>query len=253
MTTTASRRTSRFALIGALVLALPACNTAQRLSELGNGPDMTKIEDPQGRPGYTPVNLPMPKPQAATRNPNSLWRSGARAFFKDQRATRVGDLLTVLITINDKAQFNNTTTRNRDNKEKLGVPNLFGFETGAMDNIFTGIDPSAIVSAAGTTDNTGKGAIDRKEVVNLVLAAIITQVLPNGNLVMQGKQEVRVNAELRELTITGVVRPEDIDAQNRISYDKIAEARISYGGRGLISDVQAPRYGQQLFDILSPF
>jgi len=265
MTTTVSRRATHLALAASLILALPACNTAQRLSEMGNGPGMAKIEDPQAQPGYTPVSMPMPKPQQTNRNPNSLWRSGARAFFKDQRAAQVGDLMTVLITINDRAQFNNTSTRNRDNKENFGLPNMFGIETGtstggtagsagsALENLFTGINPANIVNATSKTDNSGKGAIARNESVNLILAAVITQVLPNGNLVIQGKQEVKVNQELRELTITGIVRPEDIDAQNRISYDKIAEARISYGGRGLISDVQAPRYGQQLFDILFPF
>ncbi|CAK0775163.1 Flagellar L-ring protein 1 [uncultured Gammaproteobacteria bacterium] len=247
-------------MIGAIALALPGCNTMTRMSEVGNGPGLSKIEDPHAAPGYTPVSMPMPKPQPTERNPNSLWRGGSRAFFKDQRANQVGDLLTILIQIADKAKLNNTSTRSRANDEHLGLPNLLGIESAganlgesALNNVFTGATAADLFKMSSTTNNSGTGAINRDETVNLTLAAIVIQVLPNGNLVVQGKQEVRVNNELRDLNITGVVRPEDIKSDNTINYQRIAEARISYGGRGMVSDVQQPRWGQQIFDIISPF
>ena len=269
LATFSPERVFRFIAIGALVVTLPACNTFERLSEAGGAPALAKIEDPQAQAGYKPVSMPMPTPQPAQRNPNSLWRNGARAFFKDQRASQVGDLLTILITIDDKAKLQNATTRARDNKEDAGLSHLLGFETipgsgkasqadiiadgSAMGKFLTGVDPTHLATANSTSASTGKGDVNRLEQINLKLAATVTQTLPNGNMVIQGKQEVRVNAELRELTITGIIRPEDIDSTNMIGYEKIAEARISYGGRGTVSDVQAPRYGQQLFDILFPW
>jgi len=248
-----ARTALRLVLATAVATSLGACNTMSRLSEVGSAPRLSKIEDPYVQPGYQPVSLPMPTPMPAERNPNSLWRSGAKAFFKDQRAKQVGDILTVLIKIEDQAQMDNETKRSRDNSEGLGVPNFFGLE-GRLGAVLTdGVDPSSLVSAKSATSNTGKGGVKRKEQIELKVAALITQTLPNGNLVIQGHQEVRVNYELRDLRIDGVIRPEDITAQNTISYEKIAEARIAYGGRGQISDVQQPRYGQQIFDIISPF
>lgn len=251
---TALSRAARTVLAGALVLALPACNAVQRLSEVGGAPSLSHIQDPHAQPGYQPVSLPMPSPMPPERNPNSLWRGGARAFFKDQRAAKVGDLLTVLIQIDDKASLKNETTRTRDNKEKLGMPNLLGLEAGGLPAILPEtLDIGNLINANAATNNKGTGAIDRREAIQLKVAALITQALPNGNMVVQGRQEIRVNFEVRELQITGVIRPEDITALNTITYDKIAEARISYGGRGHLSDVQQPRYGQQIFDIISPF
>lgn len=253
--TPASRLALRLALLGAVAAGLPACNALSRVSDIGNTPEMTRIQDPQANPNYQPVSLPMPTPVPAERNPNSLWRTGAKAFFKDQRAAKVGDIMTVSITIDDKAQINNTTTRSRNNSENAGIPGFFGLQGAAGLNKILPEEATGanLVSATSSTSNTGNGGVNRKEQINLKVAALVTQVLPNGNLVIQGRQEVRVNYELRDLQITGVVRPEDITAQNTVTYEKIAEARISYGGRGQISDVQQPRYGQQLFDIIMPW
>ena len=249
----ALRLAARLTVAAALAASLAACNAATRLSEVGSGPQLSQIRDPYTQPGYQPVSLPMPTPMPAERNPNSLWRSGSKAFFKDQRAKQVGDILTVLITINDQAQMANETKKSRDNSENMGLPSLLGLESQFKNALPSAVDPSKLFDASSKSSNDGKGNITRKEQIELKVAALVTQTLPNGNLVIQGRQEVRVNYELRDLNITGVIRPEDITAQNTISYEKIAEARIAYGGRGQLSDVQQPRYGQQIFDIISPF
>lgn len=241
------------ATLAVLALALTACNAPSRLANVGQAPPLTTIEDPQALPGYQPVRLPMPTPQVVERNANSLWRSGARAFFKDQRASQIGDILTVVINIEDQARINNSTTRSRDNSEGAGLPAFLGYEQSLNKILPEAVRPDNLVEFNSTTSNSGTGAITRAESIELQVAALITQVLPNGNLVLQGKQEVRVNYEVRELQITGVIRPEDISSANTISYEKIAEARISYGGRGQITDFQQPRYGQQIFDIIFPF
>lgn len=243
----------RLTLAAAIAAPVGACNTMTRLSEVGQGPQLGQIKDPHAQPGYQPVSLPMPTPMPAERNPNSLWRSGSKAFFKDQRAKQVGDILTVLITINDQAQMNNETKKSRDGGESMGLPGLFGFESRLKAVLPDAVDASKLVDASSKSSSDGKGNITRKEQIELKVAALVTQTLPNGNLVIQGSQQVRVNYELRDLNMNGVIRPEDITAQNTISYEKIAEARISYGGRGQISDIQQPRYGQQFFDIISPF
>ncbi|WP_247886850.1 flagellar basal body L-ring protein FlgH [Azospirillum sp. SYSU D00513] len=250
----ALRHAARFALLAAVAAGLPACNAVSRVADIGSGPQLTQIQDPQAAAGYQPISLPMPTPLPAERNPNSLWRTGAKAFFKDQRAAKVGDILTVNIQIDDQARLNNQSTRGRDNSESLGIPGMFGLEgPGGLGTLLPDANPASLIDMSSTTANTGRGAINRQEQIELKVAALVTQTLPNGNMVIQGRQEVRVNYERRDLVITGVIRPEDITAQNTISYEKIAEARISYGGRGHISDVQQPRYGQQLFDIIAPF
>lgn len=250
-----ARRRSCLTLV--LTLALPVllggCNALTRLSEVGDQPKISAIENPAARPSYRPVSMPMPDPESVVRSPNSLWRSGARAFFKDQRAVRVGDILTVMIEIEDEAQINNSTTRSRSNADSAGIGGLFGYESSLNQILPDAVNPSRLVDLSSTLSNQGAGKIDRDESIKLKLAAVVTQVLPNGNMVLHGRQEVRVNFEVRELQIAGIVRPEDIKTDNTIAYDKIAEARISYGGRGHISDVQQPRYGSQVLDIFLPF
>jgi flagellar L-ring protein FlgH len=234
-------------------LALSACNAGTRLSQIGEAPPLTTIQDPVRQPGYQPVSLPMPAPITNQRRPNSLWQAGTRAFFKDQRAAQIGDLLTVLVDIKDEAKLDNTTGRNRDNAETLNLPAIGGFERQLQRILPSASNPANLVDATSTSKTQGTATIDRKEDIKLKVATLVTQVLPNGNLVIQGRQEIRVNFEVRELQITGVVRAQDISATNTIALDKIAEARVSYGGRGQLSDYQQPRYGQQLYDIISPF
>ena len=241
------------AAVALATVLLGGCNAFDRLGRIGEKPELTPIENPLAAPGYKPVSLPMPPPQVAERMPNSLWRAGARTFFKDLRATRVGDILTVVINLNESGTLANSSTRTRTTSEADSITTLFGFEHQFKHFLSDQATNTPSVGIAGKTSNAGTGAIARSEAVNLRLAALITQVLPNGNLVLDGHQEVRVNFELRELRLIGVIRPEDIAPDNTISYDQIAEARVSYGGRGQMDDVQQPRYGSQLLDILLPF
>jgi len=243
------------AVIGLLSFSLAACgNTRDRLAHVGKEPPLSPIENPLEAPGYRAVSLPMPEIREEEKQANSLWTGGRQAFFKDQRAHKVGDILTVTIDIKDEATIENQTTRNRNNSENAGFPNLLGLETKLPQKILPAeIDLDNLARMSSGSNSTGRGKIEREEEIKLKMAAMIAEVLPNGNFVIHGRQEVRVNFEVRELRIAGVIRPEDITTQNSISYDKIAEARISYGGRGQITDVQQPRYGQQIFDVLFPF
>jgi flagellar L-ring protein precursor FlgH len=241
------------ATIGLSLTVIGCGNTLERIARVGEEPPLSPIENPRASELYQPVSLPMPDPLSDLRQPASLWRQGSRAFFKDQRAGRVGDILTVVIEIDDEAELENTTSRSRSADESAGLDNLLGYES-RINNIFDGdAIPGDLVNADSDSASTGTGSTEREEEIDLRMAAIITQVLPNGNLVIQGSQQVRVNYELRDLRVQGVIRPEDITSLNEVPYDKIAEARISYGGEGTVSDLQQPRYGQQVFDILFPF
>ena len=244
----------RIALVSATILSLTACaDTAERLARIGSGPQLTTIENPTEEHGYQPVRMPMPQPERLDTQAGSLWQSGARAFFKDQRAARVGDILTVNVVVQDKAKLENSTTRTRTATEGAGVNNLLGLEN-TIDRLGPdGIDAKKLLGATSNSSSTGDGQIDRKEEINMRVAAVVTQVLPNGNLAVKGQQEILINKEKRELYVAGVVRPEDISSANDIRYDQIAEARIRYGGAGTLSDVQSPRYGQELADIILPF
>ena len=232
-------------------LLLTGCAAADRLAQVGRQPALTAIENPTTQPGYKPVQMPMPEPETPIYNPNSLWRTGSRAFFKDQRARRVGDILTVIVKITDQAKIKNSTERSRSTGEGLTASGALGNEF--MKIVPGGSDASAVVGLDGSSSSKGAGSVKRSEELVTNIAAVVTQVLPNGNLVIEGRQEVRVNFEIRELIVAGIVRPEDIAADNTIDSAKIAQARIAYGGRGQITDVQQPRYGQQVLDILLPF
>jgi flagellar L-ring protein precursor FlgH len=247
------RRAFRHAALAGLIALLGGCSAMTRISEIGEAPPLTTIQDPQKQPGYRPVSLPMPAPIPQERQPNSLWRAGSRAFFKDQRASQVGDILTVLININDQAKLSNETVRTRNNSENTGIPNAMGFETQLQRILPHAANPASLINASTASKVDGLGSINRQDQVTVEMAMLVTQVLPNGNLVVVGHQEMRVNYEVRDLEITGVIRPQDISSTNTIALDKIAEARVSYGGRGQLMDAQQARYGQQLLDIVSPF
>lgn len=241
--------------IAAICVSLGACSAVDRVKNIGEAPNLKPVGTPpaKGQANYEQVRLPMPRAERVVYEPNSLWRAGARQFFKDQRASNVGDILTVNIDIDEEGSVSNATARSRSSAEDSDLTNFLGFEGSLARVLPDTFSPSAVVSLGSDGSSSGQGTVDRSETIRLSVAAIVTQVLPNGNLVIQGRQEVRVNFEVRELLITGVVRPEDITAINTVGHTQIAEARISYGGRGQITDVQQPRYGQQLYDIIFPF
>ncbi len=238
------------ALLLPALLLLAGCNTLERLGRVGEAPRLSQPQNPTQDPAWRPVSMPMPSPQEAPANAASLWRPGSRTFLRDQRAAQVGDLITVLVSIADTAQMNNETQRSRTGSDSFGLPSLFGLQTRLLPRA---ADPANLFSAAGNQSSDGKGVMNRQDTINLRVAATVTQVLANGNLAIAGKQEVRVNAELRELAVAGVIRPQDIASDNTVQHDRLAEARIAYGGRGTLSDLQQPRYGQQVMDALLPF
>jgi len=233
--------------------ALSACGAGERLANVGKAPAMSTIDNPQLVQGYKPVSMPMPAPKIATREPNSLWDSNRQTFFKDQRATAVGDILTVMISIDDEAKLDNETERSRKNGENAGIDNFFGLEGSLGQVLPQAVDPENLVGVNSDSTHNGKGSIDRKEQIEVKLAAVITQVLPNGNFVIHGQQEMRVNFEKRVVGVDGIIRPQDVSVNNSVNYEQIAEARVTYGGEGQITDVQQPRYGQQVYDVLMPF
>jgi flagellar L-ring protein precursor FlgH len=226
---------------------------ALAVSDVGRPPAMTATADPTRDPKWRPVTMPMPRAEAAPTVPASLWRTGSRAFFKDQRAAQVGDIVTVLVNTTDTANVQNASSEVKTGSETMGLPNLFGLEASLPKLLGKAVNASSLVSANSASNAGGTGTIKRNETVMLRLAGVVTQVLPNGNLVVAARQEMRVNSELRELEVSGVIRPQDIASDNTVSHDRMAEARISYGGRGQLTDIQTPRYGQQMMDILLPF
>ena len=246
---------TRLAALGVLATALAGCGAGERLQNVGKAPPQSRMENPAILTGNQPIQIPMPRPQGENDggNANSLWRQGSRAFFKDQRASEVGDILSVVIEIDDEAELENETTRERSANENAGVNNFLGLES-KLDNIFpSAVNPSQLVDLESGSGHTGNGEVEREEEIRMRIATTVTQVLPNGNLVVAGRQEVRVNFENRVMQLTGIVRPEDISSENEIRHEDIAEARIVYGGEGQLTDVQQPRYGQQIYDIIFPF
>jgi flagellar L-ring protein precursor FlgH len=233
-------RKYRFLVPGLLLLS--GCGSLQ---QVGREPPMTpvgtglqaKVE------GLTASDFPGPSRDGS----QSLWDNERADLFHDPRAARVGDVVTVAISINDKATLGNTSGRTQTSAVSNEVEyNLQGWNRHSTDGKAT-VDTNTSSAANGT------GNIDRSEKIQVSVGAVVTQVLPNGNLVVSGSQEVRVNFEMRLLTVAGIVRPRDISKDNIISYDKIAEARIAYGGKGRITEVQQPGWGQQIYDIIKPF
>jgi flagellar L-ring protein precursor FlgH len=232
-------------LIAPVMVALLAGACAADLSEVGREPRMTPVGAGLATSGDV-LPAAMFSSRGRGSGPQSLWDGARPDLFRDPRASRVGDVVTVAISMNDRATLGNSSDRSRDSKISAG----FDFALAAGR---TNAKANGSGNLGTGTSSKGEGSIDRSEKINLAVAAVVTDVLPNGNLVISGTQEVRVNYELRLLQVAGMVRPRDISRDNTISYDKIAEARISYGGRGRLSEVQQPGWGHQLYDIAAPF
>lgn len=233
-------------------IALTACG---RLQDVGSEPDFTP---PQASPEHTAMmtqGLPLvADPAPTTPAPDaSLWSGNRGSLLGERRAAQRGDILTVVIEIDDSAEISNSSSRGRNGSESMSVPSLLGIPQRINDDLPEGASMDSAVELSSSSSSSGNGSVSRNEKLELRIAATVLDVLPNGVLSISGTQEVRVNFELRELLVSGYVRPEDISRQNEITYDKIASARISYGGRGQITDMQQPRYGQQVADIVLPF
>ncbi len=225
--------------------ALAGCSAVDRIENIGTAPKLAAVGNPSGRQIVSEIPMPAPIRHVD----NSLWQPGAKSFFNDPRASHIGDVITVNVSTSDAAKLSNTSSRSRTNSENMSMDNLFGLEK-ALPN---SMDPSSLVKTGSDNSNVGTGAVVRSEAINMSLAALVAQVLPNGNMVINGHQQVRVNNELRDMQVSGIVRREDITQDNTVNLTQIAEARISYGGKGLINDVQQPRYGSQLLDIILPW
>jgi flagellar L-ring protein precursor FlgH len=237
----------------AMMLAFVLLSACDRLEEVGRAPDFSPLEGSYQH--HAMYSTPLPEdvvPETPT-DASSLWTAGRSSLFGDRRAAQRGDILTVVIEIDDKAEISNSSDRSRAGSENMGMPSLFGIPQRLNESLPEGASMAEAVNTTGASSYEGSGNVSRNEKLTLRVAATVVEELANGVLRIEGQQEVRVNYELRELIISGYVRPTDISRQNEITYDKIAGARVSYGGRGQITDVQQPRYGQQVADILLPF
>lgn len=234
-------------LVAPLLLLAGACQNSH--DNIFTGPELTPVG--YGLAATPRADLPDSFAPIQARSFGSTWGSNGAELFKDVRAYKVGDTVTVTIDLDDKAQFDNESDRSRESGSIFDA-------AGALAAAGFGLAPAAATASGNLnidagTRTRGAGSIDRSEKLNLSVAAVVTEVLPNGNMVISGTQEIRVNYEVRVLTIGGIVRPLDISASNRIPYDRIAEARISYGGRGRLTDVQQPAWGQRLYDVTIPY
>jgi flagellar L-ring protein precursor FlgH len=225
--------------------ALSACSAVERLENVGEAPRLAAVGNPAGQQ----IVAAIPRPAPITHDNNSLWQPGSQSFFHDPRAMHVGDVITVNVSVTDAAKMQNTTSRSRTNSDNANLTNMFGLEK----VLPPAIDPTSVVKMGSDNSNVGTGSIQRQESISMTLAALVAQVLPNGNLVIDGHQQVRVNNELRDMRLSGIVRREDISQDNTVNLSQIAEARVIYGGQGTMSDVQQPRYGSQVFDIIMPW
>ncbi len=224
-----------------------------RSKHLGKAPEFSvQAESPEKAAMLSP-GFPVRLERGNATDVSSLWSGNRKSLLGDRRAMQRGDIMTVVVEIDDEAEISNRTSRERNGSENLGVSQLFGIPQRVDPDLPEGASLADAVSIDSSSESGGRGSVRRNEELTLRIAATIVDVLPNGVLSIVGSQEVRVNFEMRELLVSGYVRPEDVSRQNEVTYDKIASARISYGGRGHISDVQQPRYGQQILDMVLPF
>jgi flagellar L-ring protein precursor FlgH len=236
-----------------LMLALVGTTACARLADVGRAPAFQSPVNGNEVHAMNIGTLPVTVNLAARREQASLWRAGHQSLLGDRRAGTRGDILTVVIEIDDSASISNATDRARNGSENLSLPQFLGLPQRLEERLAEGVTMADAVNGTSSSASSGSGTVRRTEELTLRIAATVTEVMANGTLRIEGTQEVRVNYEIRELLVTGYVRPDDISRQNEITYDRIAGARISYGGRGQISDMQQPRYGQQIADIILPF
>jgi flagellar L-ring protein FlgH len=228
------------------------------LRNVGKPPPMQAVKNPVDHEGYQPISWqpiswPMPTTPLEQRPPGSLWQQGSKSFFKDHRARSIGDILTVVVDIQDRAELDNSTERKRDTSDSVDIPSIYGLQKNIRGMLNQESEGDPLIDLGSSTNSKGEGKIGRQEKIATKVAAVVTQVMPNGNMAVLGSQEIRVNSEIRQLNVQGIVRPEDISSDNTVAIEQLAEARVSYGGQGDITRIQQPRVGQQVLDILSPF
>lgn len=233
-----------------LCLGLVACG---RGDHLGKAPSFSDPLETREHSAMITGSLPMVFEEQTALDQSSLWSKQRGSLLGDRRAVQRGDIMTVVIEIDEEAEISNETDRSRSGSETLNVPQLIGLPQRLDRRLPEGASSADLVSINSNSSSSGDGSVKRNEKLTLRVAATVVDVLPNGVLSIAGSQELRVNFEMRELLVSGYVRPEDISRQNEITYDKIASARVSYGGRGQITDVQQPRIGQQVLDVILPF
>ncbi len=234
-----------------LIILLTSCSDSiERLQRIDKAPDLSTINL------YIP---PSDKSDTKWRKEyhvsytNSFWYSNSSQFFKDNRPWSVGDLIRIIISIDDSADLTNKTSTKKDGNRSMGIKNFFGLENFIDSSSKGKIKSDALVNGKSSKNHTGDGSISRSEDISTEVAATVVKVLPNGGLLIKGHQEIRVNYELRQIKISGIIRASDISSSNSINFNQIAEARVSYGGKGVINDVQQPSLGNRIIDILSPF
>ncbi|KAF8818206.1 flagellar basal body L-ring protein FlgH [Rickettsia endosymbiont of Cardiosporidium cionae] len=239
-------------LVSLLFFLCSCSDTLERLSRLGKAPSFSNLSVVENNDSKLASHQES-KRRNRVKYTNSLWGCGSVQFFQDNKSWNTGDILRVIVQIKDSASLNNSTKNFRSSKKDLGITNLFGAEL-AMKKFWNNkVDTKKLVNTNTNYNHKGTGNIEREEEINTEIAATVIKILPNGNLVIHGNQEIRVNYELRQVRVVGIVRPKDITSDNSINSNKIAEARIAYGGVGVVSDVQQPTTMSQFLDIISPF
>ncbi|MES2252611.1 MAG: flagellar basal body L-ring protein FlgH [Pseudomonadota bacterium] len=247
-----------------MLLSLTGCNLAEKLSTVGETPELSQIQDPTRVKGYQPISMPMPtaSTQQIEHSP-SLWQTGSRAFFKDQRAGKIGDVITVIIAIDQSESIEMTPSIERKNSGTSTVTNALGLERKAekffpakqrpQSSILADIANPSWLNVGSDPTLSGSAKYNVNDKIKFKIAATVLQILPNGNMVILGRQEIRLVNEIREIQVKGIIRREDISSSNMIHGEKISELRISYGGRGELSDMQAFPWGQQVMNKILPF
>jgi flagellar L-ring protein precursor FlgH len=244
---------SRFLMILGLITLTACTKTMERLENIGDPPPLTKVENPTAKPDYQPISWPLPEQKAPGKQyAGSLWQPGSRHFFRDQRAARAGDIIRVQISLFERAELQSETRRERDTTEAIQAPEILGLQNGIY-GLIPGAQKPNLLEIEGETENRGLGFQRRIERLETEVAALVTQVLPNGNMVIEGTQEILMGSEIRNVSVAGVIRPQDIRSDNTIDHSQIAQARITYAGRGAITNIQRPRWGAEVLDVISPF
>jgi flagellar L-ring protein precursor FlgH len=244
------------------LLFLCGCNMVKKLSTIGEPPALTQIKNPKDLPGYEPVSMPMPSAQAVEQRTNSLWQTGSRAFFKDQRACKIGDVLTVEVKLDRKQSIQMSPDIEPQSSLNTTVGAVLGHHLPIQKRIAKALpgkepsSPTALTDWAKTNSapvHKATATYDVQDKMSFKMAAVVIELLPNGNMVVQGREEIRLVNEVREVEIKGIIRREDVSSNNTISSEKIANMRISYGGRGDLSDAQSAPWGQQYMQKILPF